>query len=760
MKTSACYWILCLLCGFMPSAWVRGQTTNGKPPPHLAYAYPAGAQQGTEITVSLGGQNLNDATLARFSGPGISAKIVGYERPLNQKELTDLREKIQQLQAKRSGDKKAFSADEQKILNEMQATMARRNNRQASPGLAETLTLTLTVSADAAPGSRELRLQTAAGLSNPLVFQVGTLPEISAPVMTPTTEGATRGNRGSAQQPAATPPTSLTVSLPVIVNGQILAGEIDRIRFSARQGQQLTVIAQARTLIPYLADAVPGWFQATVSLRDSRGRELAYDDDFQFRPDPVLLCTIPADGDYSVEIKDAIYRGREDFVYRVALGELPFVQSVFPLGSNRAQPTTVALTGWNLRSAAMPVDPRNAAPGLFMLSVRSGDQPSNPVRFVIDDLPEQVETEPNDTAAPAPIATPVIVNGRIDRPADRDQVSFHGRAGESIVAEIIARRLDSPLDSALTLTDAEGKQIAFNDDYDDKAEGLLTHQADSRLQVTLPRDGLYTLTVTDTQHRGGPEYGYRLAIRAPRPDYALRVTPSAVNVPLAASVPVTVFALRRDGFAGAIDLTLRDNPDGFRLSGARIPAGQDSVTLTLTAPNATRTATLHLVGQAVIDNQPVVREAVAADDTMQAFLYRHLVAARQWEAVVSGRSLPFRISNQLPLRLKPGTPVSLTLATPSLTHAIEDLKVELINPPAGVSISSCEAKTGQVTLQLLYEPVPTKPLTEGNLVVAVAGQRPGNKSKGKAAVAPLGIAPAIPFQIVSPPPPPAPIARN
>ena len=33
-----------------------------------------------------------------------------------------------------------------------------------------------------------------------------------------------------------------------------------------------------------------------------------------------------------IEINDAIYRGREDFVYRITIGELPFVTSIFPLG--------------------------------------------------------------------------------------------------------------------------------------------------------------------------------------------------------------------------------------------------------------------------------------------------------------------------------------------------------------------------------------------------------------------------------------------
>jgi hypothetical protein len=39
----------------------------------------------------------------------------------------------------------------------------------------------------------------------------------------------------------------------------------------------------------------------------------------QFHPDPVLYYEVPADGHYDLEIKDAIYRGREDFVYRITL---------------------------------------------------------------------------------------------------------------------------------------------------------------------------------------------------------------------------------------------------------------------------------------------------------------------------------------------------------------------------------------------------------------------------------------------------------
>ena len=99
----------------------------------------------------------------------------------------------------------------------------------------------------------------------------------------------------------------------------------------AAQDPALVARAEARSLIPYLADAVPGWFQATLALKDADGIEGAYSDDHGFDPDPVISCRIPADGEYILEIHDAIYRGREDFVYRITMGALPFVTSVFPM---------------------------------------------------------------------------------------------------------------------------------------------------------------------------------------------------------------------------------------------------------------------------------------------------------------------------------------------------------------------------------------------------------------------------------------------
>ena len=132
---------------------------------------------------------------------------------------------------------------------------------------------------------------------------------------------------------------TLDVQLPVVVNGQILSGQVDRYRFAAKKGQRLVFAVNAQQLLPYIADAVPGWFQATIRLSDAQGKELAYAGSYRFHPDPVLFYEVPADGSYTIEISDSIFRGREDFVYRMALGELPFVTSIFPLGGQAGTAT-------------------------------------------------------------------------------------------------------------------------------------------------------------------------------------------------------------------------------------------------------------------------------------------------------------------------------------------------------------------------------------------------------------------------------------
>lgn len=653
---------VCTLVFALAPAWAQQQRQ-----PRIGYIYPAGGQQGATAQVVVGGQFLNDVTNAFVSGTGVKAVVVEFNRPMNQGQFNQLRDRMQELQQRRQaamrgerrGVKSAtnvWTAADEKAVEEIRAKILKNPpNRNATMAIAEVATLKVTLAADAEPGEREIRLATPNGLTNPLKFLVGQLPEFSDPPAKAANPDADRFRERFNRQPAAeSAKNEPRVTLPVTINGQITPGEVDRFRFTARKGQQLVIAVNARDLIPYLADAVPGWFQATLAIYDAKGHELAYDDDFRFHPDPVLHFEIPKDGDYVLEIKDAIYRGREDFVYRISVGELPFVTSIFPLGGPAGKETTVELTGWNLPEANLHVAGKDAGPTIQQISVRKESRVSNHLPFAVNNLPECLEKESNNTVTDAQKVTlPIIINGRIGHPGDADVFQFDGRVGDQVVAEVYARRLDSPVDSALKLTDAKGRQLAFNDDFDDKASGLNTHHADSHLTATLPADGTYFVHLNDVQRQGGAAYSYRLRLSAPRPDFELRVVPASLSARPGSTATLTAYALRKDGFTNDIVLFLNDAPDGFKLESAKISGTNDQVRLTLTVPFMPRKepVSLGLAGRAIIAGDAVIRPAVPAEDMMQAFAYRHLVPSESLEVAILGRGKfgsPFRNADRKP----------------------------------------------------------------------------------------------------------------
>lgn len=629
----------------LPTVMAIAAGARARRGPTIGYVYPAGGRQGTTFEVSLAGRFLDGVTDVIVSGEGVEATLVEHIKPLNGKQINLLRDRLKELQAKvkpvKKGKGKAGKEAEtnsepndgidletiEKEMAEIREKLANPKNRNRNnPQLSEDVVLRVKLAADAEPGEREVRLKAAQGLSNPVTFYVGQLPEYSEKEPKKKVED-----------------TEVLSGLPLVINGQIMPGDVDRFRLKLSKGGKLVMSVSARELKPYLADAVPGWFQATLALYDADGEELAYVDDYRFNPDPVLFYEIPKDGEYILEIKDAIYRGREDFVYRITVGEMPFVTSIFPLGGKAGAETTVQMKGWNLPANELKLDTKDKKPGLVPVSLHRDKLVSNRVPFAVDTLPECIEKEGNNNHSDAQkIKIPVIVNGRIDKPGDCDVFGIQGNAGDKVVAEVYARRLNSPLDSVLKLTNSNGKQLMFNDDHEDKGAGLTTHHADSLLSMSLPADGFYYIHIGDAQTKGGEAYGYRLRISRPRPDFELRVVPSSINARGGASVPIIVYALRKDGFKGDITVTLKDAPKGFTLRGNRIPADKDQVNLAMRVPGGPikKALSLSLEGRAEIQGQEVVRPAVPADDMEQAFIYHHLVPAKELKVAVIGRAKP------------------------------------------------------------------------------------------------------------------------
>ena len=593
---------------------------------YIGYVYPAGGQQGTTFPARIGGQRLDDACSATVSGKGVHVKLIDSFRKLDPQSYRLVNEQLQLIK----NDKSALDETTQKIKEQIQFRIAEYVRQAASESLATVIDLEISVDADAAPGPREIRIMTPLGISNPLPFYVGGLPEDSLPPMKISLLQVL-GKEQLALRKRPAKDAEKAITLPCTVNGQIASGEINRYRFSADKGDRLVISTLARQLIPYIADAVPGWFQPVLSLRDAAGKEIAYNDDYRFKPDPVILCEIPAKGEYILSITDAIYRGREDFVYRITLGKTPFITSIFPPGARAGETASADMNGWNLDNAQLTLPGPDAGEGLHPVGAKRGDATSNLIPFALDTLPESIERQSNNDQQTAQAVTlPIIINGRIETPGDRDVFQFTAKKGDTVVVEVNARRLDSPLDSLLTLTDSDGRQIAINDDHGDPGSGLNTHHADSYIMAKLPADGTYYVHLTDTAHQGGPDSTYRLRLSPPQPDFALRTEPSHIDI-RNNNASINIYAIRKDGFKGPIALTLKEPVAGFEAKPITLPAGAEKIQFAIryTGKDLKGSVPAVITGTAQIGGKQKIRQAVPAEDWMQAFLWRHLVPAQE-----------------------------------------------------------------------------------------------------------------------------------
>ncbi len=101
-----------------------------------------------------------------------------------------------------------------------------------------------------------------------------------------------------------------------------------------------------------------------------------------------------------------------------------------------------------------------------------------------------------------------IVGETLCLPGSQMFYRFFGFQGQTIRAEVNARAIGSQLDPYLYLLDSDGGMIAENDDI------VYQQDQDSRIEITLPYTGIYTLRVKAWDHpgAGGPDYYYVLRL--------------------------------------------------------------------------------------------------------------------------------------------------------------------------------------------------------------------------------------------------------
>ncbi len=301
---------------------VSAQVTD--PSPKLEYLLPAGGQRGRSIEVLACGQNLNRITDVVFDNPKISGEFIHFfedMRPDQDKGRQTRSALMKALPLIRRGealpnDLTGQMSDQPQLFAIKQGSPTLLDARRAqyeylfervrsapNRSLSSFSLLRVAVPETVEPGLYAMRVKTAGGVSRPLTYHVSDLPEILE------AEPCTEDNS----------PVDPPFDLPLCINGQIVEGDIDIYQFRAEAGRELDLKVMARELKPFIADAVPGWFEAVLTVYGPDGNELGCSDCTQFRPDPSIRLTTPESGVYTVAVRDSIWRGRIDFVYRLLI---------------------------------------------------------------------------------------------------------------------------------------------------------------------------------------------------------------------------------------------------------------------------------------------------------------------------------------------------------------------------------------------------------------------------------------------------------
>jgi WD40 repeat protein len=293
---------------------------------------------------------------------------------------------------------------------------------------ATSLQADVTIPAPAAAGVYQFGLQNDAGKSSALPFTV----DLFAPL--------------PESEPNDSPSTGQKVTLPVSIIGAVgKTGDMDFYRFEATAGQEIGV--------QVLTAAVGSKLEPVLTLTDATGTVLAES------TDGVLGYTVAAAGTYAVGVRDQEYRGGPDMPYRLHIGDVPVVTTLFPLGLQRDTEAEIHLGGVHLggiKSVRVKAS-GDALPGTRLpvpVQTPKGTPLGN-LSVLVGEFPEVVTGKQQ----PAAVEVPGTANGRLAQPGGSDLWRFRAKKGQRLVVEVNARRLGSPLDSVIEILDGKGQPV-------------------------------------------------------------------------------------------------------------------------------------------------------------------------------------------------------------------------------------------------------------------------------------------------------------
>jgi WD40 repeat protein len=201
--------------------------------------------------------------------------------------------------------------------------------------------------------------------------------------------------------------------------------------------------------------------------------------------------------------------------------------------------------------------------------------------------------------------------------------------------------------------------------YENDDDGWRKLGADSRLTFTAPDDGEYLIRVADVRSLGGDDYRYELIVRAPRPDFQIKVNAPDLTVNAGSGKEFSIVAERLDDFDGEIHVDVTGLPPGFHASKPLvIQAGQTTAYGTITAdtnapaPTAENSKLAKLTASAIVNGRRTVKDAVDVGELKLADAPKILIHILRPGQAGPGTAASSIASQPVELTIAPGETIS------------------------------------------------------------------------------------------------------
>jgi hypothetical protein len=589
---------------------------------------PAGAKQGTELEVTVGGGDLDNISQLVFSHPGITA--TAKTTPAGE-----------------------FDAAPQTVAN----------------------VFLVKVDAAVPAGVYDARVAGDFGVSNPRRFVVGTQQEVTdnggnrsletaqLVELGSTVTGVSDGANRDYYKFAAAEGQRIVIS----VDGQTIDSRIDAsMVLYDSAGKEMKNNRDASGLDPLIDYTFSTAGEYTVAIYDSVYRGGA---EYHYR----LTITAGAYVDFVFPPVGTIGSNNEYKIFgRNLAGGQPVEDQVADGAVLQQVAATIAIPAAEALAGQLSL--RSLPSSIWDSSITYRHEGANLVYISTTELPVSVEKEGNNDAASATVLeVPSVVAGQFFPAGDEDWYQFSAKKGEIFQLEVVSQQVGVLSDAVMlvqrvTINEAGEETVAEVARIDDPGDrnGRIggdfdTSTDDPNYRLVVADDGLYRVLVYDqlSGNRNDPRQIYQLRIRPEKPDFRIIAQPAQVKVANANEIKMFSPAVRRggtllvnvrieklEGFAGDIQLAVEGLPEGVSCDGAMIGSqGTASLVFVATDNAANWTGAIKIVGTADINGEQVQRTArhlsvvwPTGNKTLIAAYYR--TTPELWLAVIGNEDDP------------------------------------------------------------------------------------------------------------------------